>query len=79
MGPARDSGLPARNHKPEHVPCVILPSTPEIFRLPGRYAPPIVIVIVVVLAVASPPGQVMGVLYALATVLALAGMRERLA
>ena len=81
MSPARDSGLSARNHQPKQAPCVIPPSTPEIFRLPGRYAPPItiVIVIVLVLAVASPPGQVMGVLYALATVLALAGMRERLA
>jgi hypothetical protein len=79
VSPARDSGLPARNYQPEHAPCVIPPSTPEIFRLRGRYAPPIVIVIVVVLAVASPAGQVMGVLYALATVLALAGMRERLA
>ena len=37
------------------------------------------IVIVVVLAVVSPPGQVIGVLYALATVLALARMRESLA
>jgi len=56
-----------------------LPGTPGVFRLPGRYVPPIVIVIVVALASTSPPGQVTGVLYALATVLALAGMRERLA
>jgi hypothetical protein len=76
---ARDSGLPTRDHRPGQVPCVIPPSIPGTFRLPGRFAPPIVIVIVVVLAVASPPDQVMGVLYALATVFALAGMRERLA
>lgn len=75
MSPVRDPGLPARR-QPESTPCVMLPG---VFRLPGRYAPPIVIVIVVVLAVTSPPGQVTAVLYALATVLALAGMRERLA
>lgn len=79
MSPARDPGLPAHNHQLEQTPCVMPPSIPGIFRLPGRYGPPIVIVIVVVLAVVSPPGQVIGVLYALATVLALARMRESLA
>ena len=52
---------------------------PGVLTLPGRYPFPIVIVIVVVLAIASPPGQVVDALYALATVLALAAVRERLA
>lgn len=67
-----NSGLPARN-QPEPTPCVVVPRS---LSLPHRYAPPIVIVIVLVLAVISPPGQVTAVLYALATVLALAGMRK---
>lgn len=69
------SGLPARN-QPEPTPCVVVPG---VLSLPCRYAPSIVIVIVVVLAVTSPPGQITAVLYALATVLALAGMRKGLA
>jgi hypothetical protein len=46
---------------------------------PGRYVPHIVIVIVVILAVMGPPGQVEAVLFALAAVLPLLGARKELA
>lgn len=78
MSAVRDSGLAARDDLSKWVQCVIpLPGIPGVLRVPGRYVSTIVIVVVVVLAITSPPGQVTGVLYALATVLALAGTRER--
>lgn len=76
MSSMRVPGLRARSHQPEPTFCVEPLGS---WRRPVRYAPPIVVVIVVVLSVMSPPGQVAGVLYALATVLALAGIRESLA
>jgi hypothetical protein len=80
VSPTRDSGLPARARQPKWAPCVIpLPGILGILRVPGRYVSTIVIVLVLVLAITRPPEQVTEVLYALATVLALAEMREKLA
>jgi hypothetical protein len=47
-------------------------------RQPGRYAPHVVIVIVVILAVIGPAGQVEAALFALAAVLPLLGPRGAL-
>ena len=64
---------------PDAVPCVVVTGPGAVPLRPGRYAPHIVIVIVVVLAVIGAPGQVEAALFALAAVLPLLGAREALA
>jgi hypothetical protein len=76
VSPARDSGLPARNHRPQQAPCVVPSNIPGVRTLPGRYVPHVVVVIVIILAVIGPPGQVEAALFALAAILPLLGLRE---
>jgi hypothetical protein len=76
MSSMRDFGLPARSHQTEATLCL---TSLGGWQCSARHTPTIVIVIVVVLTAISPSGQIAGVLYALATVLALAGMRPRVA
>ena len=64
---------------PAAVPCVVVTGPGAVPWQPGRYAPHIIIVIVIVLAVIGPPGQVEAALFALAAVLPLLGVRKELA
>jgi hypothetical protein len=68
------------SRRPSPVPHVMIPPGGlGIPWRPGRYAPHFVIVIVLVLAVIGPPGQVAAVLFALAAIFPLLGFRGELA
>lgn len=71
------AGFPRHGRRPGPVWCVVFPpAVPGVMRRPGAYAPCIVIVIVVVLAVIGAPGQVEAALFALSAALPLLGFRE---
>jgi hypothetical protein len=65
--------------RPGLVQSVMIPGGLGIPRRPGRCAPHVVIVIVLVLAVIGPPGQVEAALFALAAIFPLLGFRGELA
>jgi hypothetical protein len=76
MSPSDLAGFPRNGRRPGPVWCVVIPPAgPGVIRRPAAYAPCIVIVIVIVLAVIGAPGQVEATLFALAAVLPLLGFR----
>jgi hypothetical protein len=76
MSPSDLAGFPRHGRRPGPAWCVVFPPVdPGVMRRPGAYAPCIVIVIVIVLAVIGAPGQVEAALFALAAVLPLLGFR----
>ena len=76
-GIARSSRHSPRPAPAPHV--MIPPGGLGIPGRPGQYTPHVVIVIVLVLAVIGPPGQVEAALFALAAIFPLLGFRRELA